>query len=33
MKGEYEMRVAGTNEMFEAKVAGFPLRINEESLN
>jgi ApaG protein len=33
MKGEYEMRVASTNEMFDAEVAGFALRVSEESLN
>lgn len=33
MRGEYEMRVATTNETFEAEVAGFPLRISEGSLN
>lgn len=33
MKGEYEMRVTDSDEMFEAEVAGFALRISDESLN
>lgn len=33
MKGEYEMLVTGTDELFEAEVAGFPLRVSEEALN
>jgi ApaG protein len=33
MKGEYEMLLTGTNELFEAEVAGFPLRISDETLN
>lgn len=33
MKGEYEMNVTGSDEMFEAEVAGFPLRTSDQSLN
>lgn len=33
MKGEYEMREVESDEWFEAEVAGFPLRRNDESLN
>jgi ApaG protein len=33
MEGEYEMVVVGTGEHFEAKIAGFPLRVGGEALN
>ncbi len=33
MKGEYEMLFTGTDEMFSAEVAGFPLRTSEQELN
>jgi ApaG protein len=33
MSGEYEMLFTRSNEVFVAEVAGFPLRISEESLN
>ena len=33
MKGEYDMLVAGTKEHFEADVAGFPLKLKEQTLN
>lgn len=33
MKGEYEMLFTGTEEMFAAEVAGFPLRTSEGALN
>jgi ApaG protein len=33
MKGEYDMLVSGTEEHFEAEVAGFPLKLREQSLN
>ncbi len=33
MKGEYEMLVPHSEERFQAEVAGFPLRMGDESLN
>jgi len=33
MKGEFEMRFVESDEWFEAEVAGFPLRLNDQSLN
>lgn len=33
MKGEYQMVEVDSGEMFEAEVAGFPLRLEEISLN
>lgn len=33
MKGEYEMVSLDNEETFEAQVAGFPLRLSEQSLN
>jgi len=33
MRGEYEMLLTGTSEMFAAEVAGFPLRVSEDTLN
>jgi ApaG protein len=33
MKGEYDMVVVGTEQRFEASVAGFPLRLSDQTLN
>lgn len=33
MKGEFEMNVTGSEELFEVEVAGFPLRTSDQSLN
>lgn len=33
MKGEYEMLLVGTDELFKAEVAGFALQVMEQALN